>query len=167
MDGSLHARSVRARTVDAPIDPFQTAGGAITSAPLVLIDLTTAAGVTGRSYLFAYTTLCLEPLADLVRSLEPLLADQDPMPGSFADRASRAFRLVGARGLVAMAIAGVEMAWWDALARAVGLPLARLLGVAPRRIPAYWNVGLCDAGGARVAAEQALQHCCLAHKIHA
>ena len=37
--------------------PLQTSGGAVGSAPLVLIDLETEEGVTGRSYIFAYTPL--------------------------------------------------------------------------------------------------------------
>jgi mandelate racemase len=41
-----------------------------------------------------------------------------------------------------MAMAGLDMACWDALARAVGLPLARMLGGSPRPIPAYNSSGL-------------------------
>jgi mandelate racemase len=36
-----------------------------------------------------------------------------------------------------MAIAGIDMAAWDAVARTTELPLAKLLGASPARIPAY------------------------------
>ena len=39
-------------------------------------------------------------------------------------------------GLAAMAISGFDMACWDALAQAAGLPLATLLGAAPGPIRA-------------------------------
>ncbi len=42
------------------------------------------------------------------------------------------FRLIGARGIVSMIMAGVDIACWDALAIAADLPLATLLG-APLR----------------------------------
>ena len=41
-----------------------------------------------------------------------------------------------------MAMAGLDVAAWDALALASGLPLATLLGSAPKRIPAYNSCGL-------------------------
>jgi mandelate racemase len=41
-----------------------------------------------------------------------------------------------------MAIAGIDMAAWDAHSKACGLPLVRLLGGEPKRIPAYNSCGL-------------------------
>ena len=48
-------RSVKARAVIAPISrPVKNAFGVIEAAPLVLIDVATDQGITGRSYIFAY-----------------------------------------------------------------------------------------------------------------
>jgi mandelate racemase len=44
--------------------------------------------------------------------------------------------------IVLFAMAGIDMAAWDALGRSLGQPLARLLGAAPRPIPAYNSKGL-------------------------
>ncbi len=52
-----------------------------------------------------------------------------------------------------MATAGIDMAAWDALAKACGLPLARLLGGAPREVPAYNSCGLGIIGAERAAEE--------------
>jgi mandelate racemase len=70
------------------------------------------------------------------------------------DRAMRArFTLFGgARGLQGMAVAGIDMAAWDALAASAGLPLAVLLGGAPRPIPAYNSLGMIPADEAADAA---------------
>jgi len=43
---------------------------------------------------------------------------------------------------VRAAIASFDVAAWDAMARAAGLPLATLLGVAPRAVRAYNSCGL-------------------------
>ena len=56
----LTIRGVKARAVDAPLaNPIRTAVGEVPSAPLVLLDIATEEGVTGRSYLFAYTPVTL------------------------------------------------------------------------------------------------------------
>src|SRR5258707_13718663 len=60
-------RSVKARAVIAPISrPVKNAFGVIEAAPLVLIDVATDQGVTGRSYIFAYAKLTLAPLVHLI-----------------------------------------------------------------------------------------------------
>ena len=72
----MKIRDVHVRTVIAPLDPpVRTASGHVTQAPLVLIDLATDAGVTGRSYLFGYHPFTLAPLRALVTSLGEV-ADQ-------------------------------------------------------------------------------------------
>src|SRR6266403_863502 len=60
-------RSIKARAVVAPISrPVKNAFGVIEAAPLVLIDVATDQGVTGRSYIFAYAKLTLAPLVHLI-----------------------------------------------------------------------------------------------------
>jgi len=52
-----------------------------------------------------------------------------------------------------MAIAGIDMAAWDAHSKACGLPLVGLLGGEPKRIPAYNSCGLGLIGIDRVGRE--------------
>lgn len=162
-EGRLSIRGLRVRPVDVPLArPIETAVGAITTAPLVLIDLATEEGVTGTAYLFAYTPLVLAPLARLVTELEPLIAGEPLAPLDLERRLQGRFRLLGPQGLVGMALAGVDMAAWDALARAAERPLAAYLGGAVRPIPAYASLRSTnlarlteEAGEAR---EQGFQH---------
>ena len=51
-------------------------------------------------------------------------------------------KLLDTPGLVGIALAGIDMAAWDALAQAEGVPLVRLLGGTPRPIRAYNSCGL-------------------------
>ncbi len=116
---------------------MQTAAGPFRSAPLVLLDLLTEEGVTGRAYLFAYTPVALGPAAAMAANLEPLVRGQPLAPLALNAVAAR-FRLLGTQGLVGMALGALDMAVWDAQARALGLPLARLLGASgTERTPAY------------------------------
>ena len=50
--------------------------------------------------------------------------------------------LLDTPGLVGLALAGIDMAAWDALAQAHGLPLVTLLGGSIKAIPAYNSTGL-------------------------
>ena len=142
---ALTLRSLTARPVLAPLPrPIRTAVGAIPAAPLVLIDLQTREGPVGRAYLFAYTAPAAAPLALLLRALGEELAGQALAPLDLHRRLDRRFRLLGTQGLVGMAIGGLDMAMWDALARACDLPLATLLGGAPRPLAAYDSHGMID-----------------------
>ena len=150
----LTLRALRTRAVNVPMRrPLVTGGGEVAIAPLVLLDLVTEEGVTGRTYLFCYTPLALAPVVQVLANLEPLLAGQPVAPLEM-DRMLRArFRLLGAKGVVGMALAGIDMAAWDARARAQALPLVRLLGGVPRPVPAYNSGGLGMIGPARAPAE--------------
>lgn len=71
---SLRVRDVECRAVLAPMTrPLRTSSGAITQAPLLLIDLRTEQGITGRSYLFGYHAFTLKPLRDLVLAMAAMI----------------------------------------------------------------------------------------------
>ena len=66
-EAKLTVAGLRARAVNVELErPVQTSSGEIPTAPLVLIDLETREGTTGRAYVFSYTPLALEPLRRLV-----------------------------------------------------------------------------------------------------
>jgi mandelate racemase len=140
---------VRAVRVPMP-ETHSTASGVVSESPLVLTDLITDAGTSGHSIVFTYTMAALEPTARLVQALEPLVAGEPLAPLEIENKLSRRFRLLGTQGLVGMALAAIDMAAWDALARLQGVPLVRLLGGAPRPIRAYGAIGY--DGPARSAA---------------
>ncbi|MFZ5559087.1 MAG: enolase C-terminal domain-like protein [Pseudomonadota bacterium] len=151
---ALTIRRLTARAVNVPMRlPLATSGGTVATAPLVLVDLVTAEGVTGCGYIFAYTPIAVRPLADLVRNLEPVLAGEAVAPLAIERKLQARFRLLGPQGLTGMAMAAIDMAAWDALAKAAGLPLARLLGGELRPIPAYNSCGLGIIGAHHAAAE--------------
>jgi mandelate racemase len=112
----------------------------------VLIDVVTEQGVEGRSYIFAYTTSALAPLAQLVAALAAELRGKPVRPVEQLAAFDRRFRLLGWQGLVGMAVSGIDMALWDTLARAVSWPVAQLLGGAPVPLRAYDSYGLVDPG---------------------
>jgi mandelate racemase len=124
----------------------------VAEAPLVLVDLTTDEGIIGASYVFCYTPLALQPIAQLVTNLEAVIKGEPLAPLGLEQKLQARFRLLGPQGLTGIAMAALDMAAWDALAKAAGLPLVRLLGGQPRPIPAYHSLGM---GGVDLASREA------------
>jgi mandelate racemase len=146
-------RALRARGAKVAMAmPHRTASGVVTESPLVLVDIETTQGVRGHAVVFTYTAAALQPLVDLVNNFEPLVKGQPLAPESVTRALLGKFRLLGTHGLVGMALSGIDMALWDAAARARGLPLCRLLGADARPTPAYGGIGY---DGVRESARQA------------
>ncbi len=119
-----------------------TSRGRITKAPLLLIDVETAEGVTGRSYLWSYFPRAMTAIASLLQEIEERTKGDPIAPAELWSKLSERFALIGVQGIVRMAMAGFDVACWDALAVAKGVPLVRLLGGEPRPITAYNSCGL-------------------------
>src|SRR5512138_939956 len=139
----LTVRSLRAVAVEVPMRlPLGTSAATIRSAPLLLIDLETDQGVTGRSYLFCYLAAVAPAIAQLLAEALRVVKGEPVEPVRIWAKLARRFTLVGVQGIVRMAMSGLDIACWDALAIAAGRPLVSLLGGAPRPIPAYNSNGL-------------------------
>ncbi|MCT9078673.1 enolase C-terminal domain-like protein [Streptomyces fulvoviolaceus] len=141
----LTMRSVRARAVDVPLArPVRTAVGDVPTAPLVLIDVDTHEGIRGRSYLFGYTDRTLGALVRLISDIGPELVGKSVAPAERMRDFDRRFKLLGWQGLVGMVVGGLDMALWDVLGQATGLPVVTLLGGEPKPLPAYDSYGVVD-----------------------
>jgi mandelate racemase len=148
---------LRVRALRVPMaEPHQTASGAVAESPLVLTDAVFDDGLVGHSVVFTYTPMALQPVATLIRNFEALVKGDALAPAEIEPKLARRFRLLGTQGLVGIALAAIDMALWDALARSHGTSLVRLLGYVDKPIPAYGAVGYDGvAESAKVAEEWA------------
>ena len=151
---SLTLRRIRARPVLLRLErPIVARIATIADWPLILIDLETEEGVTGRSYLEPYLPRAQRYLVPMLHDLGELLAGRPVAPVELFDAARRSLHFVGYGGLAMIAAAGLDMAAWDALARAAGVPLCVLLGGSAGAVPAYNSNGLWLHAPATVAEE--------------
>ena len=157
----LTIRAVHGKPVEVPLNfVLGTSADAIRAAPLLLIDVETEEGVTGRSYVFCYLRAAAPAIMNLLGEVERLIKGDAVAPSELWAKLARRFTLIGVQGIVRMAMAGFDAAYWDALAIASRVPLATLLGAEPRPIPAYNSCGLglaTDLGGLAGEAEKLLQ----------
>ncbi len=150
----LTIKNFRVRAVNVPMKrPLATASGSIGFVPLVLLDLETDQGITGRSYVFTVTPLALQATANLLREMLAVVRGDDVAPFNLEQKLHKRFRLLGLQGLVYVALSAIDMAAWDALAQSQGLPLVKLLGGDLRPVKAYNSCGLGLMGKDKVAAQ--------------
>jgi mandelate racemase len=125
----------------------------ITDWPLILIDLHTEEGITGRAYLEPYIVKSLRYLVPALNDLGDMLKGRQVNPVELYGAARGSLHFVGYQGLSMIAVAGLDMAAWDALAKAAGMPLCVLLGGSVGPVKSYNSNGLWLKAPAEVAAE--------------
>ncbi len=151
---ALTLQSITARAVLLKLRrPVVARIATITDWPLVLIDLHTVEGVTGRSYLEPYTPKAMRYIVPALRDLGDMLKGRRIAPFELFEAARKSLHFVGYQGQSMIAAAGLDMAAWDALARAAGVPLCVLLGGSVGSVPAYNSNGLWLRDPAAVAEE--------------
>ena len=139
----LTLRSLSGRAVAVPMKrPLGTSVETIKVASLLLIDLATDEGITGRAYAFCYRPSIARAGEALVEDLAARCEGAPVVPLELSQRLRSLFKLPGLAGPLTMVASAVDMAAWDAVAVAADLPLATLLGSAPKPIAAYNSNGL-------------------------
>lgn len=140
---ALTVRSITARPVVLPLErPIVARIATIAQWPVVLIDLHTEEGVVGHSYLEPYTVNAMKYLVPALHDLGELIAGRRMAPVDLHAAARKSLHFVGYAGMSAIAVSGLDMAAWDALAQARGVPLCVLLGGTVGPVRSYNSNGL-------------------------
>ena len=135
--------------------PHRVAGGLLEFSPLLLIDLHFDDGVCGHAIVFTYTPAAQKPLGDFLLNLKPVLLGEASEPAVLNTSLRHRFRLLGTQGFVGMALAGIDMAAWDAQAKRQEQSISQLTlraDTSPVDVKAYGGTGY---DGERETAKQA------------
>ena len=124
--------------------PLKNAFGEFDAAPLVLIDVATDQGITGRSYSSPIAKMTLKPLVDLVQEIGRDLVGKPIAPCDLMAAMDAKFRLLGWQGLVGMAVSGLDMAFWDVARPGCGQARGRIARRIAAACPAYDSYGVVD-----------------------
>ena len=136
---------VRAHHIRIPYDAgaasFRQGASAISALDIVVVEVSTDAGLTGWGDAFSYVcpkstcTAIEEMIAPQARGQE--VPDAAAIP-AFMEQIHRNLHLFGRYGITMFAISGLDIALWDIAAKVRGVPLNKLFGGARRtKIPAY------------------------------
>ncbi len=140
---ALTLRSVSCIPVEVPLRyVLGTSAATVRAAPLLLVELLTEQGITGRSYVFCYRRSGAKAIATILLEAAELVRGAPVAPLHIAATLERRFALLGVTGVTRMALSALDIALWDALAIAAQTPLTCLLGGQPRPLRAYNSCGL-------------------------
>jgi mandelate racemase len=150
----LTVERVRARAVVVPLKrPIVSKVGLFRDWPIILIDLYTHQGVVGRSYLEPYLKQSMRYIVAALDDLGAAAAGKPVAPFDLYRQGIGSLHLVGREGISLIAVSGLDMAAWDALAQAAGQPLSVFLGGTTGPVPAYNSNGLWLTAPDGLAAE--------------
>jgi L-alanine-DL-glutamate epimerase-like enolase superfamily enzyme len=120
------------------VQPYMAAGKEIREYWHVLARVITDNGIEGFGYVVMLNAALVKPLAEATRELANLLTGMHVFePEAAWMKLTQAAKWVGPGGFVNCAIAPLDIAMWDAAAKAANQPLYRLLGGFSDRVPAY------------------------------
>lgn len=116
------------------IHEFGTEGGG------VVVRIQTDAGVTGWAY-SSFGTMSGGPRAleaILQNEIKPVLLGKDPaFPKRIRADLWKALEYAGVQGITQFAIAATDIAIWDILGKAAGMPVYKMIGANADRMPVY------------------------------
>src|SRR4051794_29467966 len=145
MGGTMLITDVRAHHIRIPYDAgvasFRQGAASISALEIIMVEVSTDAGMTGWGDAFAY--VCTRSTRTAVEEMIAPQAKGQVVPDAadipaFMEQVQRNLHLFGRYGITMFAISGLDIALWDIAAKVKGVPLHRLIGDIKRtRIPAY------------------------------
>lgn len=140
---NLTIERVHVRVANVPMRrPIVSAVGGYDHWPFILVDLYTHQGVVGRSYLEPYVLDSARYIVPAIEFLGQALAGEPIAAVTAYEKAIGKFHLHGRQGVSLIATSAIDMAIWDAAAKAANVPLAVLLGGTVGPVRAYNTNGL-------------------------
>ncbi len=131
------------RVIQVPLRrPIVAKLGEFRHFPFILTDVHTKEGVVGHSYLEPYRVTATKSIVALIEDMAEQQRGKPVAPFDRFEEAMRSLHLLGRQGVMLIAIAALDMAMWDALAKALELPLVVMLGGTVGPVRAYNTNGL-------------------------
>lgn len=132
------------RIVEVPLaKPVTTALHSMRSVGCVLLTIQTDAGIEGEGFAFTLNSARIRSFDEMVQGLCEFIVGRDPheTEGIWHD-IWREINPTGHKGVTVAALSAIDVACWDAVGRAAGLPLFKMFGACRDSIDTYASSGL-------------------------
>ncbi|MBI3126994.1 MAG: mandelate racemase/muconate lactonizing enzyme family protein [Candidatus Tectomicrobia bacterium] len=151
--------SIQVRTVSVPIArPVITATFRSDTVESVLVTVRTRDGVQGMGWSFCFGKKRIAAIAALTGDLAAAaIGESALLPEALWWKLYSATTFIGHAGSALIAMAAIDTACWDALARTAGLPLFRILGGFKNRAEVYAGEALWLHASREQLAEEAAE----------
>lgn len=152
----LAVREIRARSIPIPLTrPISSSLGTYTDVNCVVVSMHTEDGPTGTGFTMGLGGSWGRGVAAYVTDeLAPLAAGRDALaPEAMWNALWSPNKARMRAGLGPWALSAVDIACWDIVAKAAGMPLHRLLGGFQEDVPVYGSGGWLDLADEELVAE--------------
>ncbi len=123
--------------------PVGTAIHAIDSVGCVLVDIRTADGIVGQSFVFTINANRLAAFDEMIRGLAPFAVGRGVhATAGIWESIWSEINATGHKGVTIAALSAIDIACWDAFARTLDVPLAHLFGTCRTQVDTYASSGL-------------------------
>ncbi len=135
---------VETALIQLPLErPLRTAIHQISAMTCLLVTLRTDEGIFGEGYSFGFSEAGLRATDEMTKGLADFVIGKDPRtPDTLFDEMLQGSNFFGQAGIIIHAMTTIDVACWDIVGKAAGLPLYRVFGGERERIPAYASGGL-------------------------
>ena len=138
----LIIRKVTARPVTIPMKRPLMARHKFTHWVAVVVDVETEGGVRGHGYICPYLASGVAAHVRIIEMLGEAYVGRTIAPTKIFDESMRSILTIGQNGIGLSALAGLDIALWDAFAKAQDVPLAVALGSEISPVKSYNSCGL-------------------------
>lgn len=140
----VRIESFATKVVHLPLPkPIGTAIHQMHSVGCVLVELQTDDGLIGQGFAFTLNGDRIRAFEEMTSGFAALVVDRDPRDVSAVwSNLWRVTNPVGHKGVTISAMAAIDIALWDIVGKAAGMPLSKLFGGMRDRIDTYATSGL-------------------------
>ena len=136
-------KSLSVITVNVPLErPIVASLGTFEYWPYMLIEISLSDGTIGKGYIGPYLVNYTQTIALAMKELFKNFQNREIAPYQFYNEGMNHLSLLGRSGIALYALAGLDIAFWDASSKICNEPLCVHLGGSVDKVKAYNSSGL-------------------------
>ena len=139
------------------IEPWLVASDSSPWGEYFFLRVSTDEGIVGWGEITTTSNMANRAVADIIKRLNELLVGENPLDiERLWNKTFRSFTYMGTRGATSHVVSGIDIALWDILGKAAGMPLYKLWGGDKDKVIPYASMVLLSTPEERAAQASSL-----------